>query len=436
MVRLGAYDGAQFQTARAMSTLDLSSQYEAVRGASLVACEPLAIEDYVIQPMADASPPKWHLAHVTWFFEIFLLREHVPGYELFNPGFEYLFNSYYNGVGEQFPRPRRGQLSRPTVAEVMDYRGYVDRAMIKLLEKRVEPAMAFKITLGLHHEQQHQELLFTDLKYNLGNNPLFPAYHQFKRSAARQPEPLSFLPFAGGIHQIGRDSGAEGFGYDNESPRHDVLLRDFELADRLITNGEFLTFMDDGGYRRPELWLSDGWTRVNDAKSGFTAPLYWRQIDGKWHEYGLSGLTPLDLNLPVCHISAYEADAYARWANARLPTEAEWEVAATSVMTSGKEPAGNFVESGQLHPLASEGSGLQQMWGDVWEWTSSSYAPYPGFRPFSGALGEYNGKFMANQLVLRGGSCVTPASHIRSTYRNFFYPGDRWQFSGIRLARD
>lgn len=412
---------------------DLLDRFDAVRARSLSICEPLAIEDYVIQPMADASPPKWHLAHVTWFFETFVLKPSISGYEPFDASYEYLFNSYYNGVGEQFPRPKRGLLSRPTVDEVVAYRAHVDRHMTDLLSGELPADMRFTVTLGLHHEQQHQELMYTDLKYNLGNNPLYPAYHDREPENARAvPGALAFTPFEGGIHRIGRETDAEGFGFDNESPRHEVLLRDFSLANRLVTNGEFLAFVEDDGYRRPELWLSDGWSLINSADEGFCAPLYWVQREGQWYEYTLAGLERLDPAAPVCHVSGYEADAYARWAGYRLPSEAEWEVAAASA-----PPAGNLVETGRLHPApAGDHDGLCQLYGDVWEWTQSSYSPYPGFREFPGRLGEYNGKFMANQLVLRGGSCVTPESHIRPTYRNFFYPGDRWQFTGIRLASD
>lgn len=414
---------------------ELSANYSAVRGRSVEICEPLATEDYVIQPMADASPPKWHLAHVTWFFETFILKPFVAGYQSFNADFEFLFNSYYNGVGAQFPRPERGRLSRPTVAEVMAYRQHVDRAMDQLVNSELGGDLLFRTILGLNHEQQHQELLLTDLKYNLGNNPIYPAYLENSVSSDVVEVPgLRFEDFEGGIREMGVAQLAPGeFAFDNESPRHQVLIRDFALADRLVTNGEYLTFMEDHGYERPELWLSDAWSRINDRTAGFRKPLYWRNRDGVWHEYALrGGLQPLDMAAPVCHVSGYEADAYARWAGCRLPTEPEWEVAAQS-----RPQEGNFYEAGTLRPLpAKSDKSLRQMFGDVWEWTSSSYGPYPGFKPFDGQLGEYNGKFMANQLVLRGGSCATSQAHIRPSYRNFFYPADRWQFSGIRLARD
>ncbi|MCB1691328.1 MAG: ergothioneine biosynthesis protein EgtB [Pseudomonadales bacterium] len=413
----------------------LQQRYDAVRRRSEVICEPLATEDYVVQPMDDASPPKWHLAHVSWFFETFLLKPYLRGYRPFEPAYEYLFNSYYNGVGTPYPRPKRGHLSRPTVSEVLAYRHHVDEHMRALLDAPPEGEaheIAFRVVLGCNHEQQHQELLYTDFKYNLGRNPLFPAYvdDNHDRTGPTPAATPGFVRHDRGIHEIGWNG--PGFAFDNESPRHEVLVGDFGLANRPVTNGEYLEFIEDDGYSRPELWLSDAWSLLKDPVRGFSAPLYWLQHEGEWMEYHLNGgLQPLVHDAPVCHVSAYEADAYARWRGARLPTESEWEVAA-----SGSPIQGNFVESGALRPVPDAGPGLVQLFGDVWEWTQSSYAPYPGFQSFSGALGEYNGKFMANQLVLRGGSCVTPASHIRPTYRNFFYPGDRWQFSGIRLAID
>jgi ergothioneine biosynthesis protein EgtB len=415
----------------------LSADYLAVRQQSLANCEPLELEDHVIQPMDDASPPKWHLAHVTWFFETFLLKPFMPDYAPYNDAYEVLFNSYYNGVGEQYPRPRRGMLSRPTVAEVMKYREYVDDKMMGLLHGEMNDEIVFRTTLGLNHEQQHQELFFTDLKYNLGNNPLFPAYVEREMEQAVRPlQPMTFQPVKGGVHEIGVTS-PNHFVFDNESPRHEVLVSDCEIGGRLVTNREYLDFMNDEGYARPELWLSDAWAIVRSVE-GFRAPLYWVRQDDKWFEYTLGGLREVQLDAPVCHVSAYEADAYARWCGCRLPTEAEWEVAVADLPVGG-----NLAESGNYHPVAAGahpvaagGSEPAQFFGDVWEWTQSSYSAYPGFREFDGALGEYNGKFMANQLVLRGGSCVTPESHIRATYRNFFYPKDRWQFTGIRLARD
>ena len=411
--------------------VSLSEQYLAVRKQSVDICQPLEIEDYQVQPMTDASPPKWHLAHVTWFFETFILKSFVPGYRPFEESYEVLFNSYYIGVGNQFPRSRRGTLSRPTVSEVLRYREHVDANMLALLDSDASDEVVFKITLGLHHEQQHQELLFTDLKYNFGNNPLAPAYNGCQTLPGGHSEPLAFSGYQGGVYQIGVDAGNE-FAFDNESPRHDVLVRDFALADRLVTNGEFLEFMMDDGYSRPELWLSDAWTlRQTLGEDAWTHPLYWRVQGDGYEEYTLSGLQTLNPEQPVCHVSAYEADAYARWKGMRLPTEMEWEVAVQK-----QEKTGNFAEDGYCHPIPATGPGMNELYGNLWEWTQSSYGPYPGFKPFPGQLGEYNGKFMANQLVLRGGSCVTPQSHIRPSYRNFFYAGDRWQFSGIRLAHD
>ena len=409
----------------------LIEQYQRVRETSVGLCEPLAVDDYGTQPMPDASPPKWHLAHVTWFFETFLLSPSLPGYSVFNAQFEVLFNSYYNGVGEQFPRDRRGHLSRPTVAEVLAYREHVDAGMASFLAMDQDEATLFRVVLGLHHEQQHQELILTDLKYNLGNNPLHPRYVESsaRESGGLDAPALRFIPFAGGVNEVGWDG--RGFCFDNETPRHAELLVDYSIANRPVTNGEYTQFIDDGGYDEPDLWLSDGW-RWN-RESGVRAPLYWRDEEGEAREYHLGGIGPRCASQPVCHVSFYEAWAYARWSGARLPTEAEWEHASMS-----SETAGNYAGSAAFQPLPAEQDGrghLLQMFGDVWEWTASSYGPYPGFREFGGALGEYNGKFMANQLVLRGGSCATPDGHMRHSYRNFFYPADRWQFSGIRLAK-
>ncbi len=432
----------------------LLDRYLQVRQQSLALCAPLEVEDYQIQPMADASPPKWHLAHVSWFFETFILKRHLPRYKAFHPAYEKLFNSYYNGVGEPWPRPARGLLSRPTLAEVFAYRQHVDQSMSELLATRDAAEFGFIVELGINHEQQHQELLLTDLKYNLGNNPLKPAYLEPVPASLAEPLPaLHFVEFAGGEYEVGAAPGA-GFAFDNESPRHGVLLRDFALANRPVTNGEYLEFIEAGGYERAELWLSDAWAycRGNgDQQQGWSAPLYWTRQDDSYRQYTLRGEREIDPNQPVCHVSAYEADAYARWRGCRLPTEFEWEVAA-----SGLPVAGNFVETGRYHPHSGEPfiddtradtlddkpatdatvNRPGMMFGDVWEWTASSYAAYPGFKAFAGQVGEYNGKFMANQLVLKGGSCVTPQEHIRDTYRNFFYPPDRWQFSGIRLATD
>lgn len=443
------------------------ASFTRVRNASERLCAPLAIEDFGIQPMDDASPPKWHLAHTTWFFETFLLKSFLDGYRVFDERYEYLFNSYYNGIGELYPRPRRGMLSRPTVATVFDYRRHVDEAMGRLLEQRRDPELLARLMLGLHHEQQHQELLLTDIKYNLGTNPLLPAYRDDLRDRFAESggsgRPRRRLAFDGGIVEIGAaasaaagaaaGAGPGAFCFDNEQPRHQVLLRPFELDDSPVSNGEFLEFIEDGGYARPELWLSDAWAALaalppidgGDREPGAApraGPLYWYRRDGEWYQYRLSGPAPLDPDAPVVHVSFYEADAFARWAGARLPTEAEWEHAAGS-----QRVAGHFADGEALHPLpavpapedaapAPVGGPLRQLYGDVWEWTSSPYGPYPGYRPLAGTLGEYNGKFMSNQLVLRGGSCATPPGHVRPTYRNFFYPGDQWQFSGLRLAHD
>ena len=398
-----------------------------MRAQSLALCEPLEVEDYGVQPMADASPPKWHLAHTTWFFETFLLKPMLDGYVEFHERFEYLFNSYYNGVGRPYPRPERGNLSRPTVAEVLAYRTHVDGAMAELLA-REDDEVARRTVLGLHHEQQHQELLLTDLKVNFGRNPLAPPYQTAKPLAAvATARSLSFQPFEGGLVEIGVNPGEAAFAFDNESPRHRVFLEPFELADRVVTCDEYLEFMADGGYETPSLWLSDGWAWVQ--QEGIRAPLYWRSRDDEWWEYRLHGEVPAAGATPVAHLSGYEADAFARWAGCRLPTEAEWESAA-----GAESVVGNFVESRSFHPRPPA-EGDRQLFGDVWEWTSSAYGPYPGYAPLPGTLGEYNGKFMSNQLVLRGGSCATPADHLRPSYRNFFYPPDRWQFTGLRLAR-
>ncbi len=406
-------------------------RFLAVRAQSEALTAPLETEDYGLQAMPDASPPKWHLAHTTWFFETFILLPFASGYRVFHPLYEHLFNSYYNGVGQPFSRPERGQLSRPTVAEVYAYRRHVDDALVALL---AEPGDAThdevlrRVELGLNHEQQHQELLLTDLKYSFSRNPLAPAYRTDLEPAAPSEDAQTqrgTMGFDGGLVPVG---AASGFAFDNETPRHQVYLAPFALADRLVTNGEYLEFVRAGGYAQHELWLSDGWSAVQSRD--WRAPIYWRSEGEDWFEFTLGGERSLDLAAPVVHVSAYEADAYARWAGARLPTEFEWEHAASSRNDAG----GNFVESDRLHPVASGGS--TQLFGDAWEWTSSAYGPYPGFKSEAGVLGEYNGKFMANQLVLRGGSCVTPESHVRASYRNFFYPPDRWQFSGIRLAYD
>jgi ergothioneine biosynthesis protein EgtB len=413
---------------QAKATLSLADQYQQVRQLSEFLCQPLATEDYVIQTMPDVSPPKWHLAHTSWFFETFLLAPHLSGYEVFHPQFGYLFNSYYEAIGQRHPRPQRGLLSRPTVEEVYRYRAYVDEGMRSLLSQSShEPTLESLILLGLHHEQQHQELLLTDIKHILAHNPLRPAYRSDLPFVA---EPVAakerWLDYPGGLYSLGHEN--EAFAFDNESPRHQVYLQDYWLASRSVTNGEYLEFIQAGGYSKPEYWLSEGWALVQSEQ--WQAPLYWEQLDGKWWVMTLSGLRPLNEHEPVCHVSFYEADAYAHWAGKRLPTEAEWEVAATSVPLQG-----NFVENEYLHPVPASGTTRpDQIFGDVWEWTQSAYLPYPGFKSAPGAVGEYNGKFMCNQMVLRGGSCVTSQSHLRHSYRNFFPPAARWQFSGIRLA--
>ncbi len=406
----------------------LRARYVEVRRQTEALCRPLAVEDYVIQSMPDVSPPKWHLAHTTWFFETFLLRPYAARYSVFHPQYDFLFNSYYQTVGSPYPRAQRGLLARPTVEEIYRYRAHVDGAMTELLGHcRAENAQAVsaRATLGLHHEQQHQELLLTDIKHIFALNPLRPAYRPSTDTASATAAPLRWLECAGGMHEIGY--GGDDFAFDNETSRHRTYLENFRLGSRLVTNGEYLAFMADDGYERPELWLSDGWRDVNEQK--WRAPLYWEQQDGDWWMYTLAGMRPVRSDAPVCHVSLYEADAYARWAGKRLPTEAEWETAAANLPV-----AGNFCEAGRLHPAPATGAGASQFFGDVWEWTASDYAPYPGYRPLPGALGEYNGKFMCNQRVLRGGSCASPQSHLRATYRNFFYPPTRWQFAGIRLA--
>ncbi|NJN88253.1 MAG: ergothioneine biosynthesis protein EgtB [Leptolyngbyaceae cyanobacterium SL_7_1] len=409
--------------------LSLPEHYEQVRQLSESLCQPLAIEDYGIQSMPDVSPPKWHLAHVTWFFETFLLVPYVADYEPFHPQFGYLFNSYYEAIGDRHPRPQRGLLSRPPVEEVYRYRAYVDEAMRSLLaEEGDRPEIAAFTQLGLHHEQQHQELLVMDIKHILAINPLRPAYRcdlPIAGEAALVTE--QWLDYPGGVYAIGHDG--DGFAFDNETPRHSVYVDDYWLAARPVTNGEYLEFMQAGGYGNAEYWLSEGWATVRTQ--GWDAPLYWENIDGNWWVMTLAGLRPLNLHEPVCHVSLFEADAFARWADKRLPTEAEWEIAAALAA-----PTGNLLESGWLHPIPATGATRpDQLIGDVWEWTQSAYLPYPGFKAAAGAIGEYNGKFMCNQMVLRGGCCATPPGHVRSTYRNFFPPSSRWQFSGIRLAK-
>ena len=418
----------------------LLTDYRRVRQFTEQLCEPLAIEDYLLQTVVEASPPRWHLAHVSWFFETFLLRPFLPGYRVFHERFEYLFNSYYEQTGSGFwPRAERGLLSRPTVAEVYDYRHHVDQAMERLIAMDGAtdwPEIAGRICIGLNHEQQHQELLVADIKRNLAHNPLRPAYRpDLPASPPGEPDPVSYLDFEGGLVEIG--AGPHGFAWDNERPRHQVFLRPFALADRPVTNGEVLEFIADGGYSNPALWLSDGWSWVRSQ--GVVAPLYWEhcgdQVAEGWQVMTLGGMRRLDPAEPASHLSYYEADAFATWAGRRLPTEAEWEHAAVGVPVEG-----NFVDAGWLQPRPAGPQAIagmpRQLFGDCWEWTASAYLPYPGYRQPAGALGEYNGKFMVNQIVLRGGSCATSRDHCRATYRNFFYPHERWQFLGLRLAED
>lgn len=415
-------------------TNNFINEYRSVRQASEQMCAPLVTEDYGLQATTETSPPKWHLAHTSWFFETFILSVFLPGYRPPWPEYTYLFNSYYNGIGEQFPRHQRGSLSRPTVEQVYAYRQWVDQQMLTLLSAsaRTDHAQILQRTcLGIHHEQQHQELFFTDLKLGFSVNPTNPVYRMCDDPRFRAEEvtaPTAWLELSGGECAIGHQG--EGFCFDNELPAHQVLLRPFLLATRPVTNAEYLAFVTAGGYQQPEWWLADGWAELQQQR--WQAPLYWRQKGDEWFEYTLHGLQPLQLEAPVVHVSAYEANAFANWSGCRLPSEAEWEYAAKDYPVSGQ-----FVETGIYQPLTVRGeTALQGMFGGVWEWTSSSYSPYPGFFAAEGAIGEYNGKFMCNQLVLRGGSCVSSQTHLRASYRNFFYPRDRWQFSGIRLAKD
>ena len=427
-------DIASLISGKASPQETLVRRYHQVRQFTERLCQPLVTEDYVIQAMPDVSPPKWHLAHTSWFFETFVLASAAPNYRSPHASYAYLFNSYYVGAGERHCRPKRGLLSRPTVEEVYRYRAYVDQQMTAFLEGSHGDLFEIWspiVELGLQHEQQHQELLLTDLKYNFACNPLRPAYVTANHAhPAQVGDALQWVSFPEGVYWIGHDG--QGFAFDNESPRHRSFVEPFQLASRLITSGEYLAFMADGGYERPELWLSMGWDTVQ--RQGWKAPLYWEQQDGRWWMLTLAGMQVVQEAEPVCHVSYYEADAYARWAGARLPTEVEWEVAAIPLPISG-----NFVEQQTFHPVPvgqpDPAAPLAQMFGDVWEWTQSHYSPYPGYTAPPGALGEYNGKFMANQFVLRGGSCATSVSHIRPTYRNFFPADARWQFMGIRLAR-
>lgn len=419
-----------------MDEKTLTERFTEIREVSMNLIHPLEKEDFIIQSHADVSPAKWHIAHTTWFFERMILTEFKSDYQEFNPTFDFLFNSYYNSIGPYQPRHQRGVLSRPTVDEVIAYRNYVDGQMHELLseplpsETRIE--LERLIDMGLQHEQQHQELILMDVKYNFFVNPLLPAYQKSQEPPVSEQREPDFVKFEGGLIEIGHNG--EGFSFDNERPRHKVWLEPFKLAMEPVTNGEYLEFIEAGGYEKPEYWLSEGWSTVNE--NNWKAPLYWlRNKQDEWEIFTLAGLKSLDLTEPVSHVSFYEADAFSRWKGKRLPTETEWEHA-----SEGMALRGNFMEQGQYHPMSSgeekSKSTLAKMFGDVWEWTSSAYLSYPGSKPLEGALGEYNAKFMSNQMILRGGSCATPESHIRGTYRNFFPPDKRWQFSGFRLADD
>ncbi len=416
---------------------DTLNRYKKIRRQTLDVCAPLHTEDYVVQPVIDVSPPKWHLAHTSWFFETFILKKLYVGYNEFHPLYNYIFNSYYDSVGERVLRADRGNLTRPSVEEVLAYRKHVDEnmlALIDVLKDEDQKQFSAFFEVGLQHEQQHQELLVTDIKYILGHNPLQPAYIQKEKpysdlNESKHFPAIQYMEIPGGMYEIGYDGDA--FAWDNESPKHKVYLQDFKIADRLVTNAEYLQFIEDGGYKNFRYWLSDGWQIVEEKS--LQAPLYWENIEGKWHNYTLRGLEEIEPNEPVTHISFYEADAYASWAGKRLLTEFEWE-AASQVLKP--ENSGNFLEENNFHPAKAkpENGQIQQFFGDCWEWTYSGYFPYPGYKRAEGPLGEYNGKFMINQMILRGGSCATPRDHFRPTYRNFFQPNLRWQFTGIRLG--
>lgn len=431
-------------------------RFTEVRRVSEWQCKPLLTEDYSLQSMAETSPAKWHLAHTSWFFETFLLKPLLKNYKTLNKQYEYLFNSYYNGIGAQFPRPQRGLLSRPSVEEVYAYRHHVDAAMLVLLDDNnlCSYDVIQKVILGCNHEQQHQELFFTDLKYCWFQNPLYPEYANKRNEAVsnavlnkvqtfpcpskkRTSSKDDWLSLNSDLYSIGfngdKSSMLDDFCFDNELPKHKFYLHDVSISNYLVTNGEYLEFMEDDGYSRSELWLSDAWAELQQQQKKHS-PLYWVKQDGKWFEYSLQGLNLLNLKQPVCHISAYEADAFARWKKCRLPTEFEWEIFARQSEQLFENNKGQFLESEQFHPT-EENESSHAVMGKLWQWTSSAYSPYPGYKAAAGAIGEYNGKFMCNQLVLRGGSCVTGRNHYRHSYRNFFYPPDQWQFSGLRLAK-
>ncbi len=409
-------------------------RYQTIREQSLSLCASLEVEDFVAQPVVFTSPPKWHLGHVTWFFENFILAEYIEGYELFNERLNYCFNSYYRSQGPRILRNKRGNLTRPPLREVLAYRKHVDEQMARLLgqyrDKEVPQELAGLIEVGLQHEQQHQELLVTDIKYILGHNPLHPAYKELEQPESKPAPEMEWTTVEEGVYEIGYEGDA--FCWDNELSRHKTYLHEYAIANRLATNSEYIEFMEVGGYKSFEYWLDEGWAWVEQLE--VKAPLYWYEQDGEWWHYTMSGLQKIDPHQPVTHISYYEADAFARWKSHRLPTEQEWEVACRKLHDEIPE-AGNFVEAGHYHPLAPKNKKDNQMLGNTWEWTGSAYLPYPNYPQFEGALGEYNGKFMVNQMVLRGGSCATPRSHIRISYRNFFHADERWQFTGIRLAK-
>ncbi|MFY0689092.1 MAG: ergothioneine biosynthesis protein EgtB [Cyclobacteriaceae bacterium] len=410
----------------------MKEKYQKIRHQSANICEPLRVEDYVVQPIVDVSPPKWHLGHTTWFFETFILAPEKKGYRLYDPDFGYVFNSYYESVGKRVLRTDRGNLTRPTVEEVISYREHVDREMFDYLDSNPElnDELRYKLELGLQHEQQHQELLFYDIKYILGHNPLFPAYIKSAQTDIFQTKsnPLNYIEVERSNYEIGTDDSE--FHFDNEEGLHTVFLHDFAISDRLVSNGEYLEFIESGGYKFFQFWLSEGWTWVNETQC--KSPLYWHKIENEWYQYTLHGLQKLNLDEPVAHVSFYEADAFARWKGLRLATEFEWEVACKFHQKTPLDQC-NFVER-EFHKSGFDESNYQ-LFGDLWEWTSSAYLPYPFFNPSSGAIGEYNGKFMINQKVLRGGSYATPQDHIRPTYRNFFHPHLQWHFAGIRLAK-
>lgn len=411
----------------------LEARFARIRRFSETLCETLTPEDCCLQTMPDVSPIRWHLAHTTWFFETFLLKP-VRGYEPVDPAYEYLFNSYYNGVGDQFPRPQRGTQSRPGLEEIFEYRRRIDARVLELLnQEKTSDRQNSILELGINHEQQHQELMLTDIKHVFASNTTLPVYREgnWRTSPAGVDHDL-WTRYDEGLYQIGHVG--EGFAYDNESPRHRTFLESRDLRNTTVTNGEYLEFIEAGGYQQPEHWLSLGWQTVQ--QENWQAPLYWKQRDGAWFEFTLSGMKPVDPQRPVCHVSFFEAEAFCRWAGWRLPTEAEWEIAAESLPTEGAYADTLLGQGDAIHPIAAgESLVLQQMFGNVWEWTASPYTPYPGYRPEPGALGEYNGKFMCNQYVLRGGSAATSSDHIRASYRNFFPPDARWQFMGVRPAR-